>query len=503
MADAADRRQQLWLAVSLLLLALLYAWLISHGFPRHTSDSVIFKQPAYMLLARGEFVAPTYEGTLPFSSEVFAVYPGVYPFLNYLVFKVFGYGMTQTLAFDLFVHWIGAALIGLLVLKKTRSGLLAAGAVAACVHLVLPVGRPDNVATFLGLAAFYFAGPERPKWWLVTLLLGLAAASGPWKGPMIGGFILLHEWFRHRRDRLPRVARAFVAVTLAGIFAGVIWALQTAPEFEKGYAQFQALGTKTIERSIDFMYNLRSIFWSAHFLPLCALILFFGARRLKYWRESGTTEEWRPLLLTTIAGIPLVFGLNLLGGRPTYDYRPLNYLLILCGALLLDAPLGRARAPNKRLLVPITAAALAAFCLFPCSELVRYSLAPLAWDQSSISPEAAEAELNALGPKDATIGGEGGAWPLVTDGRPFYGLRWIGEKWPDYIVSSSWAREPNVMVDKTVQERLAKEYIEITTDPPIPAKGCRVSFFGIAQIPVATGACDWRLRIWKRQPSVQ
>ncbi len=91
---------------------------------------------------------------------------------------------------------------------------------------------------------------------------------------------------------------------------------------------------------------------------------------------------------------------------------------------------------------------------------------------------------------------------LVTDGRPYYAVHWVGEEpWPDYVVSNTFLGGEGVthlLRRSDLADQLASEYEELTT--PAPARGCAVALPLLdAKLRISHSPCDWNVRIWRRR----
>ena len=117
-------------------------------------------------------------------------------------------------------------------------------------------------------------------------------------------------------------------------------------------------------------------------------------------------------------------------------------------------------------------------------------------------PQAVET-IRQVVPSTATIGGDTAVWAAVDDGRPFYAVRWVGlEHWPEYVVTTQWTKVPYVLQEPEWREMIEKSYDEVTPQGGDEAEACACHLLGF-KLPIATGRCDWALRIWKRRTAEQ
>jgi hypothetical protein len=132
-------------------------------------------------------------------------------------------------------------------------------------------------------------------------------------------------------------------------------------------------------------------------------------------------------------------------------------------------------------------------------DIVRQTLAPLAWDENAFDYARAQQMVESIVPPTATVGGDGNAWATITNGRPFLITRTVADEyWPEYVVSTNWSKESRVLHDTQIAAHLKANYDEVTPRPLLPQDGCGLKIMG-QYLPIASGRCDWYVRVWKRR----
>jgi hypothetical protein len=191
------------------------------GFGRFTTtDEIAFKAAGREWAQSGRFAAPELSGFAHFQppvEEIWFAHLPVYTFLFGVFVKVFGFGATQSVAFDALIHTTLALLTYRLARRETSSPWPAVLAAA----LVLPLGRfgrADELAICFGLAALL----ALPRPWLAGILFGLSAATNAVAAAFLGVIALVRLAFT---DALRNAAAALFlggAVALAACLAPIL-----------------------------------------------------------------------------------------------------------------------------------------------------------------------------------------------------------------------------------------------------------------------------------------
>jgi|GEM_PF-1899353 len=534
-----------WVLVAVLAVkAAALAWMAYFGFPREWGDVVFFKQPAYMALHTGAFSLPTAIGYRPFADITYAAYPPLYTYASLLVFRLFGFNVHSSLAFDLGVHLLFTGLIGWILWRKMRNQLAAGLLVLLSTGFLLPEGRPDEMAALLALLAVMAV--VRRRYVLVALLLGLSLATQPTQA--ILGLVLCLSMDLVASGLTPKIVARSAAVAGGAVAVCVlIWLPAVLPHLPEAVAQFVAHSTDRWSLGLGELFA-RDLIWATFwvfvviFVATCGLFLVFRSpEALRRGTEEGL------VLRGILLAMPPCIGFLLIIGSPYYGYRLLNVLYlatafylayVLFGATLrlrsrqartgppAPTPLrgpaatlggnaappevgglgGRFSGQRMKLRRAVAVASFAGIVLLSTAtnyNIVRFILAPLTWDASSVTYARAVAAVRAVVPPDATVGGDSTIWWAITDGRPFYSLSWYqGEPWPTYILSTTfWGKggKPIVLQRQGWADRIAAEYVEITPSGP-PAGACALHLLG-REMPLSRsgGGCDWRVRIWERK----
>jgi hypothetical protein len=520
------------------------AWLAYFGFPNEWGDVVFFKQPAYMALHTGRFTLPTAIGFLPFADITYAAYPPLYTYANLIIFKVFGFGVQASLAFDLIVHWILAAVVGWILWRKTRSQFIAALFVLLSTGFLLPEGRPDELAALLAILAIMATARRRHL--LAASLLGLSMATQLTQG--LAGLIICVCIDLVASRLTPRfVARSAVVGASALVVCLLVWLPAVLPHLPEAIAQFRAHNADRWAPDFAELVTrepIRTVLWLAIVAFVAGRGIFLVLRPPDSVHQDAGD---RILLQGVLLAMPLCIGFLLIVRSPSYGYRLLDMvyfaLTLYLAHDLISATKTVGRIPSSTeslpmpdappapvptelsLLAPGTSTAYQAPKIRPGwrarqaaatavlaailslgavmnYNIVRFALAPLTWDDQTMTYKQAVATVQAIVPPDATVGGDSLSWWTITDGRPFLFLNWYkAEPWPEYIVSTTlWGRggKPNVLQRSEWADRIEAEYVEVTP-AGAPAESCQLRIFD-RSVPLSRsgGGCDWRVRIWKR-----
>jgi len=132
--------------------------------------------------------------------------------------------------------------------------------------------------------------------------------------------------------------------------------------------------------------------------------------------------------------------------------------------------------------------------------IARQSLGLLTLTDEDFDFAEAKALVDSVVPKHATVGGDGNAWAMIDDGRPFLLTRTAApELWPEYIISCTWANPPAIAQRPIDVQTLADHYEELSLTPSLSSNGWILNLAGL-KVPLSSGRCDWYPRIWKRRP---
>jgi len=475
-------------------------WLWWHGFPRSTADIVCFKQPSYMRLFTPHFSVPTYGGDVPLVETLNSYPTVVFYYVNYVAFRLFGFSLYTSLAVDLAIHVLLVMLVALWLWKMTGRELPAVVFLIASSQFLIPIGRPEELGMLLALVGLLVLERGTLGLAIGIVALGLTGVTTP--GAAIVGTTLFVAYDGFRREfRGAFWRRAAAIVLLAPLVSIAVYAWYAYPHYAEAWAQDQHLRKTQIYTTSPFLKmvtgNLR---WSLVTFPIVGLSLVLGCYCL--FRKPSWYPRLTPGGAFVAAAVPALivgFLLNLMVDRLHYDYRHLT-ALSLAVVLLVSTwwPAG------ERRLAPGTIAVMAGvllLCLIADFELFRYTLAPFTRDPRRVTYEQAYERVHSVLPSTGSVGGDGSAWTVITDGRPFITTRLVDRKdWPDYLVCSAWAKIPTMVQEDP--DIMAEDYVEITPEPLMPVDGDSVDIFGW-QLPIATGRSDWYMRVWKRKDLVE
>src|SRR5690606_39190007 len=107
MADTGDktaRRIPWFLLLALACKVAWMAWIQWQGCLPAQSDSVCFKQPAYMRLHTPYYSIPSYAGLGPDVDKLNSYPAAIYSYVNYAAFRCFGFSNAVSIAVDLTIH---------------------------------------------------------------------------------------------------------------------------------------------------------------------------------------------------------------------------------------------------------------------------------------------------------------------------------------------------------------------------------------------------------------
>lgn len=490
----------------LLILALaLHAWTLfvmwSQAFPRTTADSVPFKQPAYMRLHSDHFSLPTYEGRARHFELIFSYPTPVYIAFNYLVFKLFGFSLFTSLGADLVVHFLLVSLVTWLFWRLTGNSWLSALAVLALAHLFNPLGRPEELGILFFVGALASVALDKPRYWLTVLMLGLCGATTP--GAAVAATIQVLAYVA----LVTGLTRIFWirAVAIGGLAVLVSLACELIfiwPYASEAIEQFRHLS------SINPWFSLRQVLRSEPLWGSLVVLSSLGALASAGYLLVAR-PEWLPLdsrigrlVLVLALGIPISLFFNIYLGRPSYDYRISTFECL--AVIWLTFSQWLARAPVRRTWLAVAGTlSLLVLAVLPSRDYARYFLASALAEPGGVSYPQAVETIRQVVPSTATIGGDTAVWAAVDDGRPFYAVRWVGlEHWPEYVVTTQWTKVPYVLQEPEWREMIEKSYDEVTPHGGDEAEACACHLLGF-KLPIATGRCDWALRIWKRRTAEQ
>lgn len=488
-------------AVALALAALTVcadlAWLAWHRLPLCTADTIAFKQPACMFLYTGRFSIPTYAAS-PHAELVTSSYSPVYIVANYLAFRTFGFGLGVSLTLDMAIH---AALVlssAWLVWRATHNPWLAVILLLGTMFLLLPVGRPEELAALLVVAALVALSARPKRYAVAVVLLGLVGATSPGAALIGTALLMLCDLLSASAVRRWAVRWAVMLPAAAGL-AAALWYAFVHPYAAQAIEQFSQspsgrFHTATLRELLAFA-PIEMAFFSLSVATVTAAALALRVFAAPAAAAPPGSPSSTFVAALVISG-PLGLVLNLASGRLWYDYRLLALLYFAALLLLAGMLLQRLPRPAARAAVYVSLTLLA---LLPQRDMVRYSLAPWLWDRDAVGYEQSVAEIQARVPPQASLGGDGALWAVLNDGRPFYATRWLGPAgpWPDYVVSTVWANPPYMLQSDKWAARLAAEYDRIDVWPPVVPGSCALDIAGW-KLPLARGGCDWRFLLWRR-----
>jgi hypothetical protein len=502
LSPKSERRVPVLLLAALVGQALWMSWLGFHGYPHTTSDSVCFKQPAYMRLTTPYYSIPSYEGRCPSADKLNSYPSAVYTYVNYAAFRAFGFSQFTSNAVDLLIHFSVVAIGSWSLWKLTRQQLPAILFLLGSSQWLLLSGRPEELGILLAMCALLSFEQSTVGLAIAIVCLGLAGATSP--GAAVVGTTLLisYDGIRRGFDRT-FWWRGLLIATLSVLIAASLYVGYVYPFVAEAFEQDRVLrvdGVYTTMPITQLMHD--NPLWAVATLPI--LLCAIGSALYAYWkqpawfqRDSAAGSFVLAAGLTTIVALAL----NILAQRLEYDFR---HITALAWAALATC-VSWWRTPNGAYTARAwaVAAAMLLISLPMQRDVVRQTLAPLACGEDAYDYTRAQQVVNSIVPPTASVGGDGTAWATITDGRPFLITRTVADQyWPEYVVSMNWSKRPTVLQDTEMAARLKADYEEVTPLPLLPQDGCGLNILG-QNLPIATGRCDWYVRIWKRRDHSQ
>lgn len=471
------------------LLVMLHAWLLVHGRPESGNDGIFFKQPALMAVGGKGFVLPTAEGFLPGTSVVNGAQPPLESYLTAAAFWIFGPRPEASIGVDVLIH---LSFLGVLFLVSRRLGagpwtgslLLLSGS-----FFLWPVGRPDELAALLALLAILVEWSSA-RWWLVGLILGLAALAHP-MGAVLGGLgVALIEVSRCRTARAAwRVSG--IAVEAFVVFA-LLWWPAIAADPSLALRQFLLHSTET-----RYLLRGRELLRFVVSPPSLTLLAAFGTAGVLWGRaRKQLPADLRAVLGLFLCWAPLATLVLAVLGSP-----PPQWKLLLGAGLAVGCAEASwlIRQRKTRRWGPAVALLLASLVLWtgarPLVELVARAAEPAFAGERSVSPDDLRRAVAVRVPATATFGGSGSLWWVAGPGRAFLDSTYYRGQPPDYMVST-WERTgtlTHLERDGTWGPLLAEQYESV--DAPELESDCQVTVLGRR----LWGGCDWGVRMWRRR----
>lgn len=477
----------------------LFAWMAHFGFPRTTEDVIVFQQPAYMYHFSGVFTIPTADGRLPYAREVYGAYPPGYTLVSLGVISLFGFTMKSMLWMDIAIHLLTSILFSVVLMVLVENGYVAGLFLLSSSFLIVPRGRPDELAVLLILVAAI--NSFRKGFALLSgLVLGLAFLCQPVIG-LVG--LLVLAWISYEQSgSLHQTLSLFsLFVVTSMVCAGILWVLFLFPHVSQGYMQF--LAHTRLRYSPNFWQMLtHSPTWGAVFV---ATFIASTSGALVVWRKLGVSGKLVPRQFSAIKSLalclPMLVVVQLALCSPSYSFRLISYYSLAGSFLVLSLLLQSGKWSIKRsivtpMLILVTVLVLAN------NEVIRYILLPFTWADQNSGYQKAQETVRRQVPTGSMVGGDPILWWTITDGRPYYSLGWYaGDTLPDYILSSTfWGAggETDVLMWPGWASRIRESYEEVTPEAGVTAPA-RLTF-GSLVIPISTSsAADWRIRIWKKK----
>ena len=494
------RRVPTLLLAALVAKALWLSWLGYYGFPHSTSDSVCFKQPAYMRLFTPYYSIPSYVGRCPIPEKINSYPSAVYTYVNYAAFRAFGFSQHTSSAVDLAIHF-GVSAVGALALwKLTGRQFPALLFLLGSSQWFIISGRPEELGILLVMTSLLTF--QRGVWGMAWAILGLGLAGVTSPGSAVVGTTLLVSYdgirknFRHGFWR-----RAALLLTLPVLIAGAVYVGYVYPYVSEAWQQDRILRADGFYSTATLPHMVRTNpLWALATLP--PIFAAIGVAIYAYWRRPA----WFPRdsavgAFLLAAGMTVFVGmmLNAIALRLEYDYR--HILALSWAALAIWISLLRTENGSYQPRAWAFAAMMLVVSLPMQRDIVRQTLAPLAWMDNAVDYRRAQEIVATVVPPGATVGGDGNAWATINDGRPFLITRTVSDnQWPEYVVCMNWAKTPEKAFGSEIADRMDAEYKEITPQPLLPIDGCGLNVLGF-EIPIARGRCDWYVRIWKRRGS--
>ncbi len=498
MAPVTPTRRLPWVLTAAIAAKACWAlWIGWHGLPHTTSDGPCFKQPAYMRLYTPNFSIPSYAGNSPYFDLVNSYPSAVYTYGNYLVFKLCGFSQFTSVAIDLTIHVLISALGAWALWLITGSQLAAIVFLLCSTQWLIPFGRPEEFGLLLVLTGLLTL--ERGPVGLATTVvaLGMAGASSP--GAAVVGTVLLVSFEALQRGIWNNRTRLLLLLLVPMLISAILYVGYVYPHLAEAFEQDRHM------RETNFYYriSLLQLFSSSFLWSIVTFPLLIGAVGLAVvgliW-----PPKWFPTHSTAgnfviAAGIAVLLGLalNIAAQRPLYDYR--HIIALAVAALAIAAAWLQSAGGARRYTAWGIAGLLLALSLPGQQMIARQSLGLLTLTDEDFDFAEAKALVDSVVPKHATVGGDGNAWAMIDDGRPFLLTRTAApDNWPDYIISCTWANPPAIAQRPIDVTTLAEHYEELKLTPSLPSDGCHLNIAGL-KVPLSSGRCDWYPRIWKRQ----
>lgn len=467
-------------------------WLWAQRLPHYGADAIQLRQPAIELLRSGRFLLPTVWGTIPHSETFFAAYPPGYSLLTAAAMHAGARSLAGFLAQDLLIHAATSLALASWVFATTKRAWPFLAFLITSFAVLLPLGRPEEFASLLFVGCLALAASKSSRVRVLAFVpLGVAGATGPLTAVITSVFFTL---FALRRDgvSLPIVIRIGLQLGAAAVLATLVWGSLVVGHTDAFFEQFAEF------RKLSYLPSPLEVVAGA---PGLALLVIVGTATTWFLvpatsQQEDLTPTGRALLFAARYTLPVGIGFNLLARRPHYDYRLIAILatataLVAVSRWATEAPRGHVWAI---IFVFVTGSA----AVVQCVSLLRFALSPFGEPGVAARYDDVVEQARRLIPPEASVGGDG-AFLELNERQPLYADLNITDerRWPDYLVSTTWADPPYVLGKERWRKIVEQGYEEVVTAGHPYTPGCALHLAG-ARLPLARGTCGWNLRVWRR-----
>ncbi len=487
------------LAIGVALKIALFSWLYIHELPTPTADFIAFSEPYYAHQNGYGYTLPSIKGFMGSDDTSTGIHYSFFRLFNAFVFSIFGYSWSSILLYTFAIHIIINIILFVIIYHYTKSFWALVFGFFAPTFIIFSVGRPEETS-FLFFILSFIVYLKYNKLILPSILLGISFASGLIPG-FLGIFIFSFYYFLNNRE-IRKSVIDIIKIYAIAVFVNVIsTAYILYPNYASVFGNFSNTASQTYKTSFFLELSKNPVFVA----PI-ALIILLNVAALAYllYKNRDFNIMTTRINATLLLSIVLIFFVNNLPftGRPLYDYRMLNYIMLISTPFVFYQFLDLYKHIYARIGGYLILSGVVFCYMILQFYVIRFALVPLTWTDKHFTYEESVAIVHELIPDDASIGGDPAFSFHITDGRIFHCIRWTQpEYWPDYLISGHHMSSSGITYIKERADWRAKidtEYEEITDGVPKDILSCTLNVFG-KKIPITNSGSDWNVRVWKKK----
>lgn len=461
------------------------SYLFYYCIPNPTSDATFYKQAAINLLKNNKFNFSSGIGEIPHASEIFAVYPPIYPLLNYLNFSFFEVSLFSSNGLDLLIHTILVILVTYLIWDFSFFSIGGLIFFIFSTLFIFPIGRPDELGAMFFIAAFLSIKKAKIKS-LGYIFLALSIATSPFQGLL--GLLLVSIFFLHKmnvKDAFKVIFYYFlICIPLAILFSGPAFDFRY---FDAAEQFFSHLGFRSKPSILDFFskFLIQTVF--------VITIIFINNYYLMLRPKNSRIINLD--LKCLIIFINLSFVLLIILKHHYYALRPSIYISLAILLYQLDLKLTNYFKIKTKSIIKV---AIILIFLIPFT-LVRGRIyfTPLFWNDKNLNYSAALKIIEEKIPKDSFI---------LTSPEFYFMNNYIKNEniryyknidyvMPDYIVSlRKWGSGGKAAMPNHIREIVSNQYELLYSPKNFPTQK---NFFQ-KTIKISDNRIDFSPFIWRR-----